>query len=377
MSGIFQNLLQDAAGAFFGSDYLRDYTHASKAFRTNNYAYSPKFKFLFHVYFNINTAAAPSLAIAGQDNFGILVKSVKLPSFSFDTTTMNQYNRKRIVQTKLKYDPIDITFHDDNADRIRTMWYTYYTYYYKDATHLQAQNSSGSIITSPAYNERTQYQPSIAGNEDWGYSGEPNASVGGNKKVPFFKDITIYGLNRHNFSAYTLINPIITHFGHDTYNYAEGNGTMENKMTIDYETVKYYSGAIAGAGRSPDNIIPGFGNSANYDTRPSPISMPGSQNNILGQGGLIDGALGVMSDLQNGTFSLNTLKTLGTTIKTASSMNLKQAITGELTSLATTQLVAAAASVPMNRNLLASFPSFPGVAGGPNGAQKAPPPIGP
>ena len=206
MSGIFQNLLQDAAGAFFGSDYLRDYTHASKTFRTNNYAYSPKFKFLFHVYFNINTAAAPGLAVAGQDNFGILVKSIKLPSYSFDTLAMNQYNRKRIIQTKIKYDPIDITFHDDNADRIRSMWYTYYTYYYKDATHLQSQGvGPGQITPAPAYNERTQYQPSIAGNEDWGYSGEPNASVGGNKKIPFFKDITIFGLNRHNFSAYTLI----------------------------------------------------------------------------------------------------------------------------------------------------------------------------
>ncbi len=373
MSGFFQNLLQDAAGAFFGSDYLRDYTHASKTFRTNGYQNAPKFKFLFHVYFDVNSAA---YSVPTTANFGLVVKNVRLPSYTFDTTAMNQYNRKRIIQTKIKYDPIEISFHDDNGDMIRKLWYAYYTYYYKDATHLQAQGvGPGQIAPAPIYNERTQYQPSIAGNEDWGYSGEPSASVGGNKKIPFFKNITIFGFNRHNFSAYTLINPVITHFGHDSYSYAEGNGTMENKMTVDYETVKYYEGALAG--QTPDNIVSGFGNVANYDTTKSPISMPGSQNNILGQGGLLAGATGVLSDLQNGTISLNTIKTLGTTIKTASSMNLKQAVTGELTSLATTQLVSAASNVPMNRNLLASFPSFPGVAGGTNGAKTAPPPIGP
>ena len=54
MSGFFQNLLQDAAGTFFGSDFLRDYTHASKTFRPDAYQNAPNFKFLFHVYFELN-----------------------------------------------------------------------------------------------------------------------------------------------------------------------------------------------------------------------------------------------------------------------------------------------------------------------------------
>ena len=51
-----QNFLRDAAGAFFGSDYLRDYTHASKTFRTNSYQNAPKLKFLFHTYFETSAA---------------------------------------------------------------------------------------------------------------------------------------------------------------------------------------------------------------------------------------------------------------------------------------------------------------------------------
>jgi hypothetical protein len=54
MAGFFKPFLKDAVGGFFGSDYLRDYTHASKTFRPNAYQYAPKFKFLFHVYFEIN-----------------------------------------------------------------------------------------------------------------------------------------------------------------------------------------------------------------------------------------------------------------------------------------------------------------------------------
>ena len=93
--------VNDIAGGFFGNDYLRDFTHAAKTFRSANYQNAPKFKFLFHVYFDINQDAFASTSSA-VNNFGILVKSVKLPTYSFSTHEMNQYNRKRIVQTKTK-----------------------------------------------------------------------------------------------------------------------------------------------------------------------------------------------------------------------------------------------------------------------------------
>jgi hypothetical protein len=391
MSGFFQNLLKDAAGGFFGSEYLRDYTHASKTFRPNAYEYAPKFKFLFHVYFEINQSAY-AVGLPQGANFGLAVKSVKLPSYSFDTHTMNQYNRKRIVQTKIKYDPIDIAFHDDNGNLIRNMWYNYYTYYYKDANKpvvsvsgRQAQQTGVGSTNNPNntnYNLRNIYSQSITGDTDWGYIGETsdtpatNIQAGnGQTKIPFFKNVTIFGFNQHNYVAYTLINPIINRFSHDTYDYAQGNGIMENTMTLEYETVKYFQGKISG--KEPSNIVAGFGMDNHYDRTLSPISRPGSQASILGQGGLVDGVSGVIDDLSGPNKNiLGAIQKAGATYNTLKNINLKQAIKSEVTAGITNAIMN-----PLNntgRNVLFNLPIFGSTPNKPkdaNGRKLVPPDI--
>jgi hypothetical protein len=121
---------------FIGNDVLRDYTHASKTFTTNAYELKPRFKFLFHVSFTLNVTEIPFLngAFSADDqmNLSLTVKTVDLPKYTIDTETLNQYNRKRIIQKKLKYEPVNITFHDTSNDLVRKMWYYYMSYYYKD-----------------------------------------------------------------------------------------------------------------------------------------------------------------------------------------------------------------------------------------------------
>jgi hypothetical protein len=70
---------------------------------------------------------------------------------------------------------------------------------------------------------------------------------------------------------------------------------MEHSMSIQYETVKYYSGAING--RSPGDIVKQFGDNAHYDRTLSPIAMPGTNASILGPNGLLDTATGIIDDL--------------------------------------------------------------------------------
>ncbi len=60
---------------------------------------------------------------------------------------MNQYNRKRKVQTSINYDPITCIMHDDASDLSRTLWYNYFSYYYKDASqkYFDAAVTNGSL----------------------------------------------------------------------------------------------------------------------------------------------------------------------------------------------------------------------------------------
>lgn len=390
MAGFIQNLLTDTAKGFFGSDYLRDYTHASKVFRSNTYENAPKLKFNFHVYFDINTEAYAR----DNANFSILVKSAKLPSFTFATHEMNQYNRKRIVQSKIKYDPVEIKFHDDNNNLINSLWYKYYTYYYKDAANpkvvfsgTRGGQSTGSasgnsgVPTLTDYNSKTQYIPSTTGYTDWGYIGESSNPSGPDpRKIPFFKNITVFGMNRHNFIAYTLINPIITRFGHDSYNYAENSGTMENSMTVDYETVVYNQGAIDG--RTPDNIITDFGSAGYYDRTVSPIAVPGSNGTIMGQGGLVDGVGGAISALGGGGLGgiAAAAKIASTTYNTFKNINLKQTIKSEVTNAIAGTLLNTnnpPRSVQWDIPRYGSTPSTTGTAGAPSTGAISPQQQGP
>jgi hypothetical protein len=334
MSGFNINLLQDPSGgaSSSGGVNIRDYQHASRVFRPNSYQNAPKLKFLFHTYFTINPSIATSsssslqtliqgslssvgISLGGgsNSNYGLMVKDVKLPTFTFNTTQLNQYNRKRIVQTKIKYEPIDITFHDDNANQINKLWQAYYAYYYNDSTKpgsvLQGGglsnllNTAGNLLGIGSgsggadYNSRNIYNTSISGQDDWGFVTGQTTSTG--VRQSFFKNITVFGFNQHQFTAYTLINPIITSFSHDTYAYAEGGGTMSNKMTIDYETVVYNYGTMDG--QQPGQIVTGFGDPANYDNTLSPIALEGSNSAALGQGGLVNAVGGAIEAIVGGS----------------------------------------------------------------------------
>lgn len=307
---------EDFAKQFFGPGQgLKDYSHASLTFRSNGYELIPRYKFLFHVYFTINTANIPGLqnALGGSNpvsTIGLAVKSVDLPSYTVKVDTLNQYNRKRLVQSKIDYNPISIVFHDDQSDLIRNMWYSYYSYYYKDPVQSYDNVAATAGAIGPTagkpgfgYNTRDIYAADRTTN-DWGYIGESYKD--GNQanysqaqytgKPPFFRDIKIYAINQKKFASYVLINPMITDWKHDTFDYSVGNGTMTHTMSLRYETVKYYTGAIGGT--TPSGSVLGFADPAHYDTTKSSLARPGATATVFGQGGLVDAGGGVVEDLQ-------------------------------------------------------------------------------
>jgi hypothetical protein len=88
--------------------------------------------------------------------------------------------------------------------------------------------------------------------------------------VPFFYYIKIFQLAKQQWYSYTLINPILTSWSHDTLDYSDGSTPMENTINVSYEGVLYNYGTIA------DNADPaGFTDQeTGYDVIPSPLKIP-------------------------------------------------------------------------------------------------------
>lgn len=260
---------------------LKDYKHATRLFVDSNYRLAPKYGFLYHVAFDLN----PNLNKLTNEAIletGMLVKSAQLPKFTVDTKTFNAYNRPNIVQTKVKYDPITITFHDDSADIIRYFWWNYYSHYYRDSDH----SPNDFAIPSKYANRQSQ---------SWGYTPASYATADGAVER-MLNAIRIYSLHQRKFTEYTLVNPTITGFKFGDHN-SSGTELMEIQMTVAYEAVLYSYGQV-----NPGQTVNGFA-TLHYDKTPSPLTpQGGGTQSILGPGGLIAALDGVDHQLGQGNW---------------------------------------------------------------------------
>lgn len=236
---------------------LGDYQHASRVFVDGNMRLSPKSKFNFHVVLSINPAAiALPFSDANKNEVNMLVKSVDLPKFKITTHVANQYNRKKIIQSKHEYEPINIIFHDDNEGIVRKMWENYYSHYYSDykASKKPEANFPRNAMKGFDY-IKTAY------------------GLDGGNAIPFFTKITIYHMAQQKWNSYTLINPIIASWSHDKLDYANSNSLCEHNIQFHFEAVNYDSGTV-----EADNP-PGFG-MEHYDTTPSSLTL-GTSSGVL------------------------------------------------------------------------------------------------
>lgn len=302
MANINSFLKQLVAG-----DSVRGYAHANKVFANNALELSPKFAFLFHVHFDL----APGITYKNQGELGVLVKSVDLPKYKIDTKTFNSYNRPNIVQSKIKYEPITITFHDDSANIIRNFWYEYYSFYYRDT----------DLANPSSYQYNYKYAESNP--IDTSYMGYTPK----NDNKRYLQSIRVYSFTKKKASEYILINPIITSFQHGRHENQTDNTTLEHTMTIEFESVIYAEG--------PSSAAAGFGKSNIYDTKPSPIAPGGSgTRSILGPGGLLGTANNVMKNLAEGNF-LSAALGAAKGVKTFKGANLKDIALTEVKGLGT------------------------------------------
>ena len=285
------NFVADMGNGTVGKVAVRNYQHAARIFTDADFRLSPKYGFLYYVEFDFHPSITSVSNISAQE-MGMIVKSVTLPKFSIQTKEHNAYNRKNIVQNSIKYDPVTLVFHDDQADTVRNFWYDYYSFYYRDPDYADATYSSPH-----KYGNRASF--------NWGYS--PKATVGynnanGTQPYQYIQAIRIYSLFQKNFSEYQLINPTISKFDHGQHDASEGQGLMTSTMTVQFETVKYYSG------QTTANTAGGFID-LHYDNQSSPISpLEGTD--------LIDNGIGGVSHASPMITDLASINFLNTTVGT-------------------------------------------------------------
>lgn len=259
MSTAFNNFL-----TLSDNTIMRDYQHASKLYVSSNYAKTPKLGFIYFVQLNINTSAIVDQSWAKDKNeIGLLAKRADLPKFTIGTETVNQYNRKTVVQTKLNYSNVTIELHDDNSDLTHNLWVNYYKHYYADSNYNDASVSSINTKNTPESFTDTKF-----GTVDYTYGRYDRGNIG-----EFFQSIDIFVLHQGKFTKYTLVNPKIVDWAHDSVNQSETSKILQNKMTIAYENVLYEDGAIV-PGQQPESWAVAY-----YDNAGSPLKIAGNSKN--------------------------------------------------------------------------------------------------
>lgn len=278
---------------------LGDYQHAARLYVDNNMRLAPKFKHLYHVVFNLNVdakARTPLLNGVDQREINILARSVELPRFNIQTATVNQYNRKKIVQTGVQYVPINLEFHDDNAGLTSLFWEAYFRYYYSDSNYTERDSAGFPASSVDAYSK-------VAGglNNAYGTSETQSYRFGldrPNKSQNFFTSIQIFQMHpqdtKSTFTSFTLINPYIESLVHDQMT-QDGSEFSANRMTINYEAVQYNRGFTT-EGSAPT----GFGE-LHYDQQPSPLEI-GDSATIIRTRNTITGANNSIPELRRGNY---------------------------------------------------------------------------
>lgn len=274
---------------------LGDFQHASRLYIANNMRLAPKFKFLYHIVLNINPQVqiqTPLLTQIDKREINLLAISAELPKYDIETTTLNQYNRKKILQTGVRYLPVNIEFHDDNAGLTTLLWEAYFRYYFTDSNYTEKNADGSPKISVDAYSK------SAGGlNKSYSTGDSQNYKYGldkPNKKQNFFTSIQIFQLhpqwNQSTYTSFTLINPYIDSFNHDEMS-QENSAFSVNRLSLVYESVQYNRGYTA-VGNQPTGFA-----EIHYDKTPSPY-LVNNPSTLLGLFGNLIGSNNSNRELQ-------------------------------------------------------------------------------
>ena len=283
MATWFPGLLRQIATG----DTMHDYGHANRIFASDNMRSHPKHQFLFYVRVTLNEQLVQSGIYPSTKwrELGSLCKTAELPKYTIENKQINSYNKTYTAYTKIKYEPVRLSFHDDADNNLVDFWYNYYSYYFRDSDY-----GAGSFKMADRHGNLRPYVV-------WGFN-PASANVDFQHMIEY---IDIFSLHNSRFTQNRLMNPRILNWTQNNHDMAQGAGIMEHQVTIAYEAVKLYKGFWT-RDNFPDMIL-------RYDLTPSTLSpFGGGTRSVLGQGGAVETAGSVIKDLASGNFAGAALK---------------------------------------------------------------------
>ena len=322
---------------------MKDFRHASRLFLDDNYKLMPKQKFLFHVVFDTDeTIVFDGFNSHEKYDLNMLVRNCELPKFGMNVEEKVQYNKKLNIGTRIQYEAVNITFHDDHADTVNAFWKKYYSYYIADSV---AMNSDQKIAhTKDDYYEVTRKTNKFG------------MDTPIQRKKPYLKSIQVFVLHKHRFTSMLLVNPLISSFAHDNLDAGDGTGILTNTMQVFYETVLYGTGVIN------KSDVSGFA-TIHYDHEPSPLTvLGGGTNSIFGPGGIVDGVGSVMRNIDGGNY-LGAILAASNTYNNAKKIK-KSAVKEELKGIAKKGVLEVGKQAGTITNPVGAFAVGAAVAGG-------------
>lgn len=146
------------------------------------------------------------------------ISSVDMPSHRITNDVLNQYNKKRIVQTGIEYNPITISVYDTADAYIETFLKKYHAYYYRNLMTVDDPNKF--------YDDRIG-EGFIGDFSGMGYKLQVSKNM--------IQRMTIERKSSpEDISITTLFNPMIIDVQADTLDYSDSN-PVQYKLVIAYE----------------------------------------------------------------------------------------------------------------------------------------------
>jgi len=189
----------------------------------------PRQKFLYYATFTPSPEIAKTRKDFGswQAGFAFQIAKIDRPRTVPQLRDLNQYNRKRVVHTGVKFEQLNLTLHDTVDDRVLRVWRDYYEWYFGEGRIKNDRNSWKSSVVV-----RRDDMPMDRG---WGFS-PPNIMP---YDTNFFDTLDIYTFYGKKYTHIRVYNPKIANINFDSLESASSDlATVE--MTIDHEGYEYY-----------------------------------------------------------------------------------------------------------------------------------------